>query len=409
MPFGDASCRVPGKGRWYLVKAGIGFLVLGYVLSQFYRAFLAVLAPVLEADIGASTDDLARASGLWFAAFALMQLPVGWALDHLGPRRTSSILFALGGAGGAALFAVAQGPVAIQIAMVLIGLGCAPVLMASYFIFARVYSPGVFATLAGLTVGVSSLGNIASALPMAWAVEAIGWRETVAGLAALTLAVAAGMALLVRDPEKLDGTTRGSLFDLLRNPGLWLILPLMFICYAPAAGMRGLWIAPYVTDIYGADLVQIGHVTLAMSIAMVIGSFAYGPLDRLFGTRKWVLLPGNLLAGLLCIVFWFAPPTTLWSATVLFAAIGLFGASYPMMIAHGRSFFPPHLMGRGVTLLNLFGMGGAGVMQFASGPYFAHLSTRNDPEAAYAALFGAFGVVVLIGVAIYLFSQDRTD
>ena len=67
------------------MRAGIAFLIVAYVLSQFYRAVLAVLAPALAADIGATTEDLARASGLWFAAFALMQLPVGWALDRLGP------------------------------------------------------------------------------------------------------------------------------------------------------------------------------------------------------------------------------------------------------------------------------------------------------------------------------------
>jgi MFS family permease len=82
------------------MKTGIFFLVLGYVLSQFYRAFLAVLAPMLSADIGVRADELALASGLWFLAFAAMQLPVGWALDRLGPRRTAAWL--LGSPGAAA-------------------------------------------------------------------------------------------------------------------------------------------------------------------------------------------------------------------------------------------------------------------------------------------------------------------
>ena len=69
---------------------GLIALVLGYVLSQFYRAFLAVLSPVLDAEIGAGPEDLAMASGLWFVTFAAMQIPVGWALDHIGPRRTAS-------------------------------------------------------------------------------------------------------------------------------------------------------------------------------------------------------------------------------------------------------------------------------------------------------------------------------
>ena len=64
-------------------------LTVAYVLSQFYRAFLAVLAPVLDTDIGASAEDLAFASGIWLAAFAGLQLPIGYALDYLGPRRTA--------------------------------------------------------------------------------------------------------------------------------------------------------------------------------------------------------------------------------------------------------------------------------------------------------------------------------
>ena len=65
---------------------GIAALVAAYVLSQFYRAFLAVLAPVLGTEIGATPEDLAAASGLWFLAFAAMQIPVGAALDRLCPN-----------------------------------------------------------------------------------------------------------------------------------------------------------------------------------------------------------------------------------------------------------------------------------------------------------------------------------
>jgi len=391
------------------VKVGICFLVMAYTFSQFYRAFLAVLAPVLEQEIGATAADLARASGLWFAAFALMQLPVGWALDRLGPRRTTAVLFGVCAAGGAALFALAQGPGAIQLAMTLIGIGCAPVLMASYFIFARQYPSAVFGTLAGLTVGISSLGNIASALPMALAVEAFGWRASVWVLAAATALIALAIARLVKDPDAPDSRAQGSLFDILKTPAIWLILPMMFVSYGPTAGIRGLWITPYISDRFDADLTQIGNATLLMSLAMVVGSLAYGPMDRLFGTRKWVILGGNLVLAGFCFALWLLPPADLKTATALFVAIGLFGSSYPMVIAHGRSFFPPHLIGRGVTLLNLFGMGGAGVVQFLSAPAYLQLAAVRGPADAYGMLFAVFGLIILVGLTVYLFSEDRTD
>ncbi len=391
------------------MRTGLAFLVAGYVLSQFYRAFLAVLAPVLGTEIGASPDDLARASGLWFLAFAVMQIPVGAALDRIGPRVVVSLLLALGGAGGALLFALSQGPGMVQVAMILIGIGCSPVLMASYYIFARVYPPAVFGTLAGAIIGVGSLGNIAGSRPLAVLVDAAGWRETLAGLAVVTLVISLALWRFVRDPApvvQVQGQARGSLLDLLRLPGIWAILPLMTVSYAPAAAIRGLWAGPYAARTFGADAAGIGTLTLVMGLAMVVGNFAYGPLDRVFGTRKWVVFWGNAAAALCLGALWLMPGGGLWQATLLLSAVGLFGASFPMIMAHGRAFFPPHLVGRGVTLLNMFGIGGAGLMQVMSGRVYAGAAQGGTPEDAFATLFLFFLIPLLLGLGLYLFSRD---
>ena len=97
--------------------AGLAALALGYVLSQLYRSFLAVLTPALTAELGATKADLSLASGAWFIAFALMQFVVGVSLDRYGPRRTAATLLALGGGGGTFLFSVATAPWMITAAM----------------------------------------------------------------------------------------------------------------------------------------------------------------------------------------------------------------------------------------------------------------------------------------------------
>ncbi|WP_371155555.1 MFS transporter [Jannaschia sp. 2305UL9-9] len=386
------------------MNAGIAILTLAYVLSQFYRAFLAVLAPDLTADLGITPAELSRASGIWFLVFAAMQIPVGLSLDRIGPRRTAAILLGVAGGGGAALFAVATAGWQVSVAMGLIGAGCSPVLMASYFIFARQFRPAVFATLAGVLIGVGSLGNIAASVPLGWAAEILGWRGAMQALAGLTVATAVGCWCLVRDPEEIAGGPRGSLLDVLRIPAIWAILPMLFVNYAPAAGLRGLWAGPYVADVYDARFV--GAVTLAMGLAMIAGNFAYGPADRIFGTRKWVVMGGNLIGAAICGVLWLIPVPGLWMATGLLAAVGFFGASYALCVAHGRAFFPQHLVGRGVTLLNLFSIGGVGVMQFATGPIFV---AAGGGVAGYQALFGVFALVLLAGCAIYALAPDNTD
>ena len=396
------------------MRIGIAALILSYVLSQFYRAFLAVLAPVLAADLNADAQSLAQASGWWFLTFALMQVPVGWALDKIGPRITTSTLL-LVGALGAALFASATGPGTITLAMALIGIGCSSVLMASYYIFARSFSPAVFGTLAGMVIGIGSLGNIGASLPLSWAVDAFGWRGTVWALAGVTLAAAVAIFALVRDPARVEGNAKGSLSDLLKMPALWPILLMMATCYAPSAGIRGLWAGPWFADVFAADAARIGQVTLIMGLAMVAGNFAYGPLDRILGTRKWLVFGGNALM-LACLMGLYVQagvdsPLTLG----LLAGVGFFGASFPMVMAHGRAFLPPHLVGRGVALINLFGIGAAGIMQIITGRLHAALTPSNGvlnsapPATPYAALFAFYAALLAAGLLIYLFAKDRTD
>ncbi len=392
------------------MRADLILLCFAYVLSQFYRAFMAVLTQVLERDIGATPEDLAMASGLWFLTFAAMQIPVGWALDRIGPRITASSLLLLGGGGGAMLFAMATTTPQINLAMMLIGIGCSPVLMASYYIFARVYPAAMFATLGAVILGTGSLGNLAGSLPMAMAAEAFGWRATLMGLAGITVITALGLFAIVKDPPKVETTLQGSVLALLKMPAMWLIFPLMFVQYAPSGGLRGLWIGPYFTDAFAATGQQVGQFTLIMGIAMICGTFFYGPLDRIMGTRKWVVAGGNGGAAMACFALFALPADSAWRAVAIFALIGFLGASFPQIMAHGRSFFPPHLVGRGVTLMNLFGIGGVGVFQVVTGRIHRVYSTPSaPPEVPYDAIFLFFGVLLVLGLLPYLFSRDRLD
>lgn len=401
------------------MRIGLAVLIAAYVLSQFYRAFLAVLAPVLQADIGATPAELATASGLWFLAFAAMQLPIGASLDRFGPRLTSATLFAVG-AGGAAVLAMAQSAGAVQVAMALIGVGCSPVLMATYYIFARAFSPALFGTMAAATIGFASLGNIASSLPLGAAIAAFGWRETMWGMAVLTAAVALALAMLVRDPPRVGEAGTGSVLDILRMPAIWPILAMMAVCYAPQAGLRGLWVGPYFAEVHGYDALQIGQVGLWFGLAMVAGNLAYGPAERLFASRKWVIFWGNAVTVACLVALWATADASPVVATILMVGIGLSGASFGIVIAHGRAFFPPHLMGRGVTLLNLFGILPIGIAQLITGGIYRRLSP--DPSAGlaaeigtvsaaapHAAIFLFFALTTAAGLAIYLLSQDRTD
>lgn len=391
------------------MNAGILLLGLAYVLSQFFRAFLAVLAEILETEVGSTPDDLAFASGLWFLTFAACQIPIGAALDSIGPRRTAGWLLLLGGGGGSAIFALATTPMHISIAMALIGVGCAPVLMASYFIFARDYPPAQFAVLASVMVGLGSLGNLVASYPMAIAAEMLGWRNALWGLSALSALVAIGTLVLVKDPLKAVDEVKGSLAELLRIRALWVIFPLMGASYAFPGAVRGLWIGPYLADVFAANTALIGQASLLMGIAMVAGAFAYGAADRISASRKWLIAGGSTVALFAggALVIW--PATNIALSLICLCIVGFSGATYPVIMAHGRSFLPKHLIGRGVTMLNLFSIGGVGVAQFMSGRVYTAGLPASTPAAPYVAVFLLFSVILGAGLVVYLFSSDQNQ
>jgi sugar phosphate permease len=391
--------------------AGIAALAIGYVLSQFYRSFMAVLTPALTMELGMTKVDLSVASGAWFATFALAQFAVGVWLDHFGPRRTASIMLAVFAGCGTLLFAAATAPWMVMAAMALIGLGCAPILMSVIFIYARNYSPARLAVLASWTIAFGTAGNVIGAAPLAAAAEAFGWRPVMVALGIITVATAAAVFIFVRDPAKPEGVGAGSsglsgYAELFRMRVLWPIMPLTALNYAPATGIRGLWSGPYLADIYGADSLVIGEVTMFMALAMVGGAFLYGPLDQIFRTRKWVAVAGNTVTVLTLAYFALHPMPGIAAATLLLIVIGLAGGSYGLLMAHARAFVPAHLTGRGVTLMNFFSIGGVGAMQFATGGVVTGWSVPDDPASGYVALFSFYALMVGAALLIYLFSRD---
>lgn len=385
----------------------------GYTLSQFYRTFLAVIAPEIAAELNLTAADLGAMSGAWFATFALAQIPLGSALDRHGPRRTVP-LFMVVGAAGAALFAQGHSAQSLILAMGLIGVGCAPALMGALYVFGRIYEPSRFTYLSSLMIGLGSIGNLLGGTPLAFAAKTAGWRAVLAGLAVLTLCASLAIARFVKDtphvkaPVHERDTWLASLRRLLAIRALWPVWPMMAASYATLIAERGLWVGPFLSDVHHLDPVARGDHVLAMAIAITVGALAYGPLEQHFRTRKWLVWPGTLLAGLgfLALTLW--PQQPLMSTTAMLCIIGAAGMTFAVVMAHVRSFVPDHLLGRGITFANFLCMGTAGLMQTFSGRYVHALkSAGTGPVEIYADLHGAFAAILLLITAIYTFSRDH--
>jgi len=391
----------------------IAILALGYIMSQFYRAFLAVLADDISNDLGATPTELSLASGAWFVMFALAQFPVGIWLDRFGPRRMTAALFTFGAGGGVLWLALATAPEHLIAAMGLIGIGCSPVLMAPIFIFAKAFPAVRFGLLSAWFVAFGSVGNVAGAMPLELLATQFGWRSVMFGLFVLTIAIGLAIYQFVKDPVREttsdNPSDHGSFLTLLKLRALWPIFPIMAIAYAIPAGLRGYWIAPYLSGVYGLDSAAIGTLTLWMALAMIAGSVAYGPLDRWSPSRKWLNVSGGAIVVLCMFVLAIWTASSLFLTTAMLVLCGFAGMGYPVLMAHARQFFPPQAVGRGVTLLNFFSVGGVGVMQWTTAAIFRDEAIQNTPIQAFQTLFWFYAICLAIALAVYLAARERPE
>src|SRR5262245_30415931 len=169
-----------------------------YIVSQFLRNSVGVIAPDLAAEVGLSPIEIGLLSSIYFFVFAATQLPLGVALDRFGPKRCMLISIAVTVAGSAA-FALAHDASGLTVSRALLGLGTACFLMAPVALYARWFPPERFSTFAGIHLGVGTLGALLATAPLAFAAASVGWRTAFLAVAVVTVVIGLITWLIVSD------------------------------------------------------------------------------------------------------------------------------------------------------------------------------------------------------------------
>lgn len=397
----------------------VASLCIIYMVSQFLRNSVGVIAPDLTRDLNLTPENLGLLSGIFFLSFASAQIPLGMALDRYGPR---AVMLWLSGLAIAAClwFSVASDLTSLTSARVLMGLGCSSFFMAPLLIYARMFSPRRFATLTGIQLGLGSVGTLAATAPLAYISASYGWRSgfvivaVVTGIAALMVALATRGRLPAPthsdESQTLADSFKGVIAAMRQKDTLRLFL-LHASGYPVFAAMLGLWGGPYLSDIHGLGLTERGNLLFIMAASQITGLFLWGTSDRLFHSRKIPILMGGSVTVLLLTTLALWPEMPLAYVTVLLAALGLSCAVTPVITAHGKSLFPPHLTGRGLTFMNIGSMGGAFVLQGLTGMIiglFVQPTPGTNSAAAYQAGFGTLAIIMAVALLVYLGARDTS-
>lgn len=417
---GGAMTTKAANRRWTIFTV----LALIYILVYFYRISMAVVAGDLSRELSLSPAELGTLSGILFYVYAFAQLPLGPMIDRFGGRVVISgcgILTTMGGL----LFSRAHTFPAALTARVLIGIGTAAVLMATFTIFTRWFTKQEFGKVSGFMVAVGNLGNLAATAPLALAVAAVGWRASFLAIGILQGLVTMLVFLMVRDQPSKSGVAEeaGSSDDdgktgmlaawkeIFGNRDFLLLGGVSFFWYGNYMALQGLWGGPYLMEVLHLSRTQTGRLLMFTSIGFICGSMVTDTIARkVLGSHKKTLLVGQaLLALLMCGLL---GPMERLSTTLLaawFFAIGLTVSSGVMIYPIIRNTFQVRIVGTALTSLNFFVLMGAAVTQHLMGIIIEHLADGKGgatPFAFHAAfLLPIIGLVV--SVLLYLPAKEK--
>jgi sugar phosphate permease len=408
------------RQRWIIFAV----LALMYILVYFYRVSLAVVAGDISRELNLTPQQLGSLSGILFYVYAVAQIPLGPMIDRLGSRLVisgSGILTAVGGI----LFSQAATLPAAMAARVLIGIGTASVLMATFTVFSHWYSKQEFGRISGFMVAVGNLGNLFATAPLALAVAAIGWRSSFLFIGIVQVLVTVLVFAVVRDKPPVTSTSTDAVpviektrlmaawGEIFGSRDFWLLGGISFAWYGNYLALQGLWGGPYLTEILHLSRESAGTILMCTSLGFIAGSTVIDNIARrFFRSYKKTLLAGQILLATLMSAFlgWaeLIPQPLLM---VVFFTIGLAVSSGVMIYPIIRTMFPVRIVGTALTSLNFFVLMGAAttqqVMGFIVGAF--ERGTNGAPPAAFHAAFLLPVACLAAAIILFLFAKDYTE
>jgi MFS family permease len=401
------------EGRSLIIRVFLPF-VAGYYLSFLFRSINALIAGSLSTELGLGARDLSLLTSVYFLTFAAAQIPIGVLLDRYGPRRIQSAFLVIAAA-GAALFGASDNFLVLLAGRALIGLGVAAALSTGLKALILWFPKDRLTLLNGLMVMLAALGAVTATLPAELLLVYVSWRSLFELLAAVTAGCAFMIHLVVPEVASTvpvsSGAVAGGLRAVYTDRRFWRLAPLSATCIGTAWALQGLWAAQWLTDVEGLDRAALVQHLFAMAVALSLGALLLGvTADRL---RRRGIGPQVLLgvvaavfitAQLALILRWPLPSYILWA---IVAAVGAATVlSYAILAEH----FPKELAGRANAALNVFHIGGAFVLQYATGVVLQHWMPEagHYPEIAYQVAFALNLSLQIAALVWFMFPRVGT-
>jgi len=374
------------KVTWRLIP----FLLLLYIIAWLDRVNVGFAALQMNQALGFSSSVYGFGAGVFFAGYALCEIPSNLILARVGARRwIARIMFTWGLLSIAMIFT--RGPHSFYVLRFLLGVAEAGFLPGIIYYLADWYPAAQRAKAVGWFMSAIPLSIVIGSplsgklLGMNGALGFAGWQWLflVEGVPAVLLSFVTLIYLTDRpeqagwlDPKQqqwLTGIIRTEqsaarsrhglgVLQALTHRTVWQLALIMFACQTGSYGLS-LWIPQIVKDLSGLGNFMVGVISAIPYLAAAIGMVAIAAhSDRTRERFLHIAIPALLAVIGFSLSAWLTSPVPGMMALTL-AAVGDLGSRGPFWALPGR-FLSGSASAGGIALINTIGSLGGFV-----GPY----------------------------------------
>jgi MFS family permease len=375
--------------------------LLAYAVAVFHRGSLGVAAVDAQHRFSAGASAISLFLVLQLAVYAVMQVPVGVALDRFGSRA----LIVAGGitmAAGQLVLALATDVPTAVAARVLVGAGDAMTFISVLRVVGLWFPGRTVPLITQLTGILGQLGQIAAAYPLVRLLHATSWRTTFLGAAAVGVLVSVLVLAALRDapagtlraPAAGLAEVRRNLRDTWQEPGTRIGLYTHLVTQFSGSVFALLWGYPFLT--VGEGL-SPGTAAALLTVLVLVG-MGIGPLlGRLCG--RWPLRRSVLVFSILgltaaawtAVLLW-PGPAPLGLLVVLVVVLGTNGPGSMIGFDYARTENPTERMGSASGVVNIGGFLASLLTVLAIGAVLDLLTPGGSTDYSLGAFRAAFAV-----------------
>jgi ACS family hexuronate transporter-like MFS transporter len=347
-----------GRARWWV----LGLLLLATIINFVDRQALSLVAPVLRDELALSNTQYGTIVSAFMLGMLVGELPMGWLMDRIGPRRGLALAVLSWSLANAA-HAVARTAAQFAAFRFWLGTGECGNYSGGVKVVAQHFPPAQRAFAIGVFNGGSTLGSIIAPPLLLALTMSFGWRWAFLVPSALGLVwVAVWLGTYRSPPAPLEPEAGPppSTSELLRRRQTWALM----LCRAlvgPVVQLYIFWMPEYLFRARGLGLREIAAFAWIPYVFGDAGSMAGGAVSGLLMKRGVSLArarAATLLAGAalcLCSAAVAAAPTA--SLAIAGICVVLFGHYFlsANMFAAVSDMFPASAAARVTALTGIAG------------------------------------------------------